>query len=312
MQDRPNFAKGSVSVIDTKWAMFLQVAQRGSLTLAAADLGCLQSVLSRQISTLETQCGNKLFRRTGRGVELTAFGELLLIKIRPIFVQAEQFADDVRTTRGEPMGEVRLGLLPSKVQCVAGPLLKALRDRHPLIKLHFTDGTSAHLEEWLHQGRLDLSLLLREDSEENPDEPSLCEVFLHLIGLPEDPVTTRESVPFASLEALPLILPASPHLLRTRLDALAKVHGVRLTAVIEADSVLLQQELVAAGGGYSIVASNTARSCVSTGRLSSSLIVDPSLPRRVVLGSTKLRPSTLAVREVARMLYEMRHRIGEG
>lgn len=300
------------SIIDPKWGLFLKVAESGSLTRAAASLDCLQSVLSRQIALLEAQCGNRLFHRTGRGVVLTDFGELIRARIRPLMVQAEQFEDDIRTAAGEPMGEVRVGLLPSTVRSVSGRLFQAVRDAFPRVKLHFTDGASAHLEEWLRQGRLDLSLLLREDSEERPDEPCLSEVSLHLIGPPGDPVSGRRQVRFASLQGLALILPAAPHLLRARLDLLAREHAVQLHVAMEADSVLLQQELVAAGAGYAIVASSTAQADVAAGRISACPIVQPRLLRRIVLGSTPLRPNTKATREVARLLFGMRNLISTG
>jgi DNA-binding transcriptional LysR family regulator len=284
----------------------------GSLTRAAASLDCLQSVLSRQIALLEAQCGNRLFHRTGRGVVLTDFGELVLARIRPLMVQVEQFEDDIRTAAGEPMGEVRVGLLPSTVRSVSGPLFQAVRNAYPRVKLHFTDGASAHLEEWLKQGRLDLSLLLREDSEERPDEPCLSKVSLHLIGPPDDSLFSRKQVRFSGLQGLPLILPAAPHLLRARLDQLAREHAVQLSVAMEADSVLLQQELVAAGAGYAIVASTTVQADVAAGRLGSCPIVQPRLTRRIVLGSTPLRPNTLATREVARMLFGMRDLIVTG
>ena len=45
---------------------------------AAAALGVAQSVLSRQISTLEGDLGGRLFHRTGRGATLSAFGQSLM------------------------------------------------------------------------------------------------------------------------------------------------------------------------------------------------------------------------------------------
>ncbi len=293
-------------IVDPKWESFFKVAQLGSLTRAAESLNCVQSVLSRKIAVLESQCGNRLFRRTGRGVVLTDFGEFVYARIQPLMAQAEQFGDEILTAGGEPMGEVRVGLLPSNVRNIAGALFQKLRKSHPLIKLHFTDGASAHLEEWLKQGRLDLALLLREDALEDPDEPCLAEIPLHLIGPPGDDVTRKQQVAFRRLEGLPLILPAPPHLLRARLDRLAAEHTVQFTVAMEADSVMLQQELVAAGAGYSIVAASSARPMVAAGRLSACPIVDPSLIRRVVLCSTPLRPSTLASREVARALFALR------
>ena len=218
-----------LTVIDPRWEAFLKVAQLGSLTRAATALDCMQSVLSRQIALLETQCGERLFRRTGRGVVLTDFGEQVYARMRPLLEQARQVEDDIRTLGGEAIGEVRVGLLPSTVKTFAGRLFRAVRSRHPKVVLHFTDGASAHLEEWVNEGRLDLSLLLREDMVERPDQPTLAHIDLVLIGPPGDPRMEAQAVRFAELRDLPLIVPAHPHLLRERLDWVAREQGVTLT-----------------------------------------------------------------------------------
>ena len=43
-------------------------------------------------------------------------------------------------------------------------------------------------------------------------------------------------VAFAALDGLPLILPAEPHVLRRRLEALAREHGISLNVVVDADT----------------------------------------------------------------------------
>jgi LysR family nitrogen assimilation transcriptional regulator len=295
-----------LTIIDPRWEAFLKVAQFGSFTRAAVAIGCLQSVLSRQITLLESQCGERLFRRTGRGVVLTDFGEQVYARVRPLVDHVGQVEDDIRTLGGEAIGEVRVGLLPSTVKPFAGRLFRALRSKHPKVVLHFTDGASAHLEEWVKEGRLDLSLLLREDMVELPDQPTLAHIKLVLIGPPGDPRMDVESFRFADLQELPLIVPAQPHLLRERLDRMAGEQGLTLTICMEADSVQLQQEMVAAGAGYSIVAETTAQADVQAGLIVARPIVQPCLARRIVLGSSPRRPSTLATREVARLMFEMR------
>src|SRR5919197_646119 len=54
---------------------FVVTARRGSVTLAARELGLTQSGLSRQLQRLEPQLGRALLVRTQRGVRLTAAGE---------------------------------------------------------------------------------------------------------------------------------------------------------------------------------------------------------------------------------------------
>lgn len=62
--------------------LFLEVAELGSFTKAAAQRQTVQSHISRQISELEGACGGTLFRRTGRGVVLTDLGQHIETRVR--------------------------------------------------------------------------------------------------------------------------------------------------------------------------------------------------------------------------------------
>jgi DNA-binding transcriptional LysR family regulator len=57
---------------------FLAIAEAGSVTGGALRINRSQSATSLQIRQLEDVVGKPLFRRHGRGVTLTAAGDLLL------------------------------------------------------------------------------------------------------------------------------------------------------------------------------------------------------------------------------------------
>ena len=57
---------------------FVRVADLGNVSHTAIDLGITQSSLSRVIAGLERSLGTTLFRRTGRGVQLTEAGSAVL------------------------------------------------------------------------------------------------------------------------------------------------------------------------------------------------------------------------------------------
>jgi LysR family transcriptional regulator, nitrogen assimilation regulatory protein len=292
------------SMIDPKWSIFIKVTELGSVTHAAVTLGVPQSVVSRQINLLEREAGGRLFRRTGRGVVLTDFGQKVFPGVKALVAQADQLADEIRTSAGEPVGTVRVGLLPSSVRTFVGALYQACIRRFPRVQLHFTEGSSVQLEDWLNQGRLDLSLLLREDDAESQDEPTLRRVQLSLIGPPGDPITSQSEVSFENLARLPLVLPGEPHLLRARLDALARERNIKLNISVEADSLYLQEATVAAGGGYAIVAARELPPD-HIAVVSSARIVNPELTRRLVLSTTVLRPHTLATRAISALIQEL-------
>jgi LysR family nitrogen assimilation transcriptional regulator len=287
------------AIVDPRWRIFVRVAASGSLSKAAAALAMPQSMVSRHIAQLEQQCGQRLFRRTGRGVILTEFGAQILPRVTQLAAQADALADDIRSTRDQPAGEVLVGLLPSAVGRYAGPLFAAVREQTPGVRLHLVEGASAQLEESLREGRLDMAMVLREDKASIVDEHVLARLVLQLVARHGDPLLGNGSVPLAALSGLPLVVPARPHLLRARLDRLVATHGLALRIAVEVDSIGLQHEVVAAGGGYAIT---SAPPGASDQRLAVARIVQPVLERFLVLAESPRRPQTRATREVRRVL----------
>lgn len=285
------------TLVDARWRVFLKVADLRSISGAAVAVDLPQSVVSRQIAQLEAEAGTRLFRRTGRGVVLTEFGEQVYPRIVALIRQADQLADDMRSLSGVPMGDVRFGLLPSTVPSLAGPLFAHVRKHWPEVRLHLTEGSSAQLEEWLGHGRLDMALLLREEDSAQPGETVLVRLPLCLVVPAGDPVAKRKSIAFDEVARLPLVLPSEPHPLRARLAALARERKLSLVQALEADSIRLQHEIVACGGGFAVTSG--ALTPQEARRLVAVRITRPALWRSVVLGIASQRPHTLATRSVA-------------
>ncbi|RQV69648.1 LysR family transcriptional regulator [Burkholderia cenocepacia] len=287
-------------IIDTRWLLFVRVASSGSLSKAATLLDMPQSMVSRNITQLEQQCGQRLFRRTGRGVVLTEFGAQMLPRVARLVEDADALSDDIRNARGQPIGEVLVGLLPSAVGQFAAPLFAITREQLPGVRLHLVEGASAQLEEQLRDGRLDMAIVLREDEASLGGAHLLARVPLHLVGCRGDELLRGSDVPLSALSRIPLVVPSRPHLLRARLDHLAADHSLPLHVAVEADSVRLQCEIAAAGGGYAIASVLPGQ---LDERLASSRIVQPVLERFVVLAESPHRPHTRATLEVRRLVH---------
>ena len=290
-------------MLDPRWRIFLQIAQAGSLTRAALELGSAQSLISRQLAALEAECGARLFQRTGRGVVLSEFGERVLPRVQAMFDEARRLSDEVQNARGVPMGDVRVGLLPAAVPWLAERLFRSVCDAFPQVRLHMTEGTSTQLSELVQAGRLDMALLLREGADQ-PGDILLNRMALYLIGKPGDPLLARDTLPFARLDGLPLALPPHPHALRAHLSEVATQRGIRLHVAVEANSIALQREIAASGNCYGIVAGSTVDGQLAR-RLQATRLVTPVLWRRVVLASTTLQPDTLATREVRALMERL-------
>jgi len=282
--------------------LFVQVAEHGSLTKAAIAANTLQSVISRQLSALEKECGGRLFYRTGRGVTLTDLGATFLPRVREFLKQLDQLAEDFRSYGEVPSGDVRFGILPALSEPLVSMLYRQARERCPLVRLHLFEGSNGQLEEWIATGRVDMALLYRYGSVDPANDRVLGTVHACLIGAAGDAVTAQRTLPFRRLAGLPLVLPSVPNALRTTLDQIARREGIELKIVMEADSLPIQKNIAAAREGYAILGRQAVSREIVEGRLQAARIVEPTIERTATLVTTTQRTYTLAMRAVARLI----------
>jgi DNA-binding transcriptional LysR family regulator len=286
--------------------LFLDVAEAGSLSKVAARRQTVQSHISRQIGEFESSCGARLFRRTGRGVELTEFGERAATRLRAWLQQTEQIEQDLRTESGQLMGTVRLGVIPSAAHPLATRLFERLQTEHPGIRLDITEAQGAELDVMLDSGAVDLAVLFRFHRPSGREERLLCVAHTFLASAPGDPLTRSASVNFAQLKGLRLVLPRRPSHWRNALDETARSLGFRLEAPVEANSLTVQKELVARTPGlYSVLGPFSMASELRSGRLQAAPLVRPELVRHVTLAMPKQGKLSPAVRVVGHHIEEL-------
>ena len=119
--------------------LFARVVELGSFSRVAQRLDVPLSTVSRRITHLETQLGERLLLRSTRKLSLSDFGHSVLEHARCVVAGVEAAADVADHGRGEPSGRLRvcipgdLGLLgPSRL---VGPLLPEFLARYPAIAL---------------------------------------------------------------------------------------------------------------------------------------------------------------------------------
>jgi DNA-binding transcriptional LysR family regulator len=286
--------------------LFLEVAEAGSLSKVAARRQTVQSHISRQVTEFESQCGGRLFRRTGRGVELTELGMRAATKLRTWLHATEQLAQELRAESGQLMGEVRLGIIPSAAHPLVTRLFEDLRARHPAVRLNVAEAQGSELDAMLDAGAVDLAILFRFSKPSGTDERQLGVANTYLVSAPHDPLTKGPTLAFARLKGLQLVLPRRPSHWRNALDETARSLGFKLDAVVEADSLTVQKELVASTPGlYSVLGPYAAAADLRSGRLQATKLVRPDLCRHVTLSFPKQGKLSPACRVVAQTIEQL-------
>ena len=115
--------------------LFLRVADAGSFSRAANDLGIGQPTVSRRIQDLEHRLGAELFQRTTRALSLTEAGERFRQRARLILSEFDVAEAEARGLDGEPIGLLRITAAHSLARRVVVPLATRFLDAHPHVEI---------------------------------------------------------------------------------------------------------------------------------------------------------------------------------
>lgn len=118
-----------------QYRVFAQVAEMGSFIKAAHALERPRASVSAAIQQLEAQVGARLLHRTTRRVRLTADGEQLLERVRPLLVEVEHLDQLFQAGPRQVSGRLSIDV-PSRVaRRLIAPALPGLLRRHPRLQL---------------------------------------------------------------------------------------------------------------------------------------------------------------------------------
>ncbi|UFZ03999.1 LysR family transcriptional regulator [Bradyrhizobium ontarionense] len=131
--------KSDVSIAHMR--SFVRVAERGSLSAVARELGVGQSTITRHLHELEETVGVPLLSRTTRRVTLTDEGSRYFTNCVQILRLVEQAGDEARGTRGAASGMIRISCTAAFGILHVTRIVFAFQDRYPdiAVDLNLTD-----------------------------------------------------------------------------------------------------------------------------------------------------------------------------
>lgn len=115
--------------------IFVRIAELGSFTAVAEQMGLARSVVTRQIAALESHLGVKLMVRNTRRLSLTSAGSAYLEKCKVVLDLIEAAEASVMEERLTPRGNIRIGVPLSFGLKKLTPILLEFSERYPDINL---------------------------------------------------------------------------------------------------------------------------------------------------------------------------------
>jgi DNA-binding transcriptional LysR family regulator len=231
----------------------LAIAEEGSFTAAADVLVTVQSNVSEQVRQLEDELGAPLLVRSRRGATPTEFGAVVLERARRVRRELEAMRADLSMLQGLQAGHASLGVVGTASRWLVPALVADLRRIAGGVQLRVNEAASERLFTEVATGQLAQAVITEPVADRRLQLEHLLDE--ELVGL----VAARgadlgpEPVALARLAEEPLILPPSDNPLRREVEAAAAADGVALSVPIEVEGIRLIADMVAAGGGVSVL-----------------------------------------------------------
>ena len=246
---------------------FARIAEVGSFTRVATELGYTQSAVTMQVKQLERELGCVLFERLSRSVRLTPEGERLL-PVANRMLQAADEASRIAQKPGEVSGTLRIGVSDSLLVGVLAPVLSELSRTYPRVCASTHQQMPDEQFAMLRRNDIDVLLLL----DERMERPEWVKVFevpaeVGFVAAATDPLARRTKVPLEEVLSRPLFLTERDVSYRTGLDERIWARGLEATPRVECGNTAFLTELVEGCGGVSFLPSCAVRAAVAAGRL---------------------------------------------
>lgn len=137
--------------MDLLWhlGVFRRVAQLGSFSRAAEQLGLAPSSVSSAVQKLERHLGARLLQRTTRQVRVSSDGELLLARCEDLLADADEVEQLFRAGEG-PAGLLRVEVPARMARLQIAPALPGFLAAHPGVRIDF--GGSDRISDLVGEG----------------------------------------------------------------------------------------------------------------------------------------------------------------
>ncbi len=254
---------------------FIAVLEAGSLSRAAGALYVAQPALTAQIKKLESELGVQLFERSHAGVTPTSAGLRLYDDARRLLSDADAMRERIQRLPQGPEGSVTLAIPFLLASLLMGPVLAALKESHPRVRVFVLDGLSLTVCKAVLERRADVGILVDTPPLEGLRCRPMAQEGMYFCGRDADgrvarllraaPAMRRRPakgaaaaspypvIDLADAAAQPLVLQSRRYAIRQSVEAAANARGVPLNIVHEHDSARVIRSLYLSGAGFTFV-----------------------------------------------------------
>jgi molybdate transport repressor ModE-like protein len=237
----------------TLFRSLLAVAEHGAITDAASALGLSQSALSRRIDQLEEALGAPLLERVGRGVALTAIGQIVVEEGKLLVQRHDRLRSRIQEHLRLDAGVVRIGGGATAVGFLLPGAIARFRKQHPDVVFQVKEAGSREIETAVGSEALELGIVTLPTRTRELEERLLTRDRIVLVASKDHPLARRKRLDAHALRGQSLVGFEAGSAIRWLIDAALREAQVEMNVVMELRSVAAILQMVETTGSLAFV-----------------------------------------------------------
>ena len=236
----------------------IMLSEIRNFSQVAEKLNISQPALSKQILSLESELGVKLFDRTTAPLTITPAGQHFILEAQELIYREEQLIRSMEQYKQGDAGQLVIGVTPFRSSYLIPQIIKEFRKTYPHIQVKLIEAGSEILRKGAAEGRYDFAVVNLPVDESLLDviplEPDRLVLIVprewkHL--LPSEAATGE--ITFAACEELPFVVVQKSQEMRLLFEKLCTIHQFRPNIVAEVVSLTTAWAMACAGVGATIL-----------------------------------------------------------
>ncbi|MAZ34308.1 MAG: LysR family transcriptional regulator [Thalassospira sp.] len=246
------------------FALFIRIAELGSLRQASIALEVPMATLSRRLQKLEEKLGCKLLLRGNGRFALTDAGRTYFDQLRPLVTEMNRTLESIDTRHNEPAGILKIALPVNLARSWLAPFFSTFLRNHPHIDLRLTLSNRVLP---LGEFNFDVAIRVGKQTQQSLVLRKLCDTYLVACAAPEylakfgTPTSPEELRYHAMIVASPLRTWRLTHR-KTGRNEVFSVDGR-----FDVDEIELASLMIEEGHGIGLVPHSIISNSLRAGRL---------------------------------------------